>query len=123
MKFTVKLSRWRTGDVGPERTGKGKTRLLNDEGFMCCLGFACLSQNMNKKDIKNIPVPIEVSTTINKSIQGLTTCKGPLKKYSSTVFTHKAIKINDDSRTTVKEKIILLTKLCKRHGHQIRFIK
>jgi hypothetical protein len=40
---TLKIdrARWRNGD-----NGTGKSRLLNKDGFMCCLGFACKADGL-----------------------------------------------------------------------------
>lgn len=123
MKFTIKLSKWRTGDNGRHNTGEGPTRLLNSQGFMCCLGFACLAQGVKKVNIENITAPNTVSRNICKQLPGLSRAAKWKNEYYTTNFTDRAIEINDNLLTTVKEKMILLRKLCKKHGHQVRFVK
>jgi len=42
MKFTIDRSKWRTGRYGvsdDEVPNIGPSQLLNEDGFMCCLGF------------------------------------------------------------------------------------
>ena len=38
MKFTIDRATWRCGGNGNRAHGAGETKLLNKEGFMCCLG-------------------------------------------------------------------------------------
>ena len=47
---TLKIDRakWRNGT-----NGKGNSRLLNEDGFMCCLGFACKADGLDDSNIFN----------------------------------------------------------------------
>jgi hypothetical protein len=38
-KLILDYSKWRCGDDGEFKVGKGVTQLKNDEGFYCCLGL------------------------------------------------------------------------------------
>ncbi len=39
-RLVIDRSKWRSGSFGKNQTGSGITALLNDKGYMCCLGFA-----------------------------------------------------------------------------------
>lgn len=49
--FTIDRGRWRFG--GSYREEWGDTRLLNHEGYLCCLGFWSLSCGLSPEDIKD----------------------------------------------------------------------
>jgi hypothetical protein len=59
--LTIQRSKWRRGgDRGWSRDsqiGSGPTRLLNDEGFMCCLGFDALACGLTEDQIRNRHYP------------------------------------------------------------------
>jgi hypothetical protein len=38
-KLILDYSKWRCGMDGANSLGDGETALLNDKGFMCCLGM------------------------------------------------------------------------------------
>lgn len=44
-EFVIDRAKWARGGMG------GRARLLNDEGNMCCLGFACLRAHRKTKGI------------------------------------------------------------------------
>lgn len=44
--LTIDCAKWRCGGASPETSlGFGDTRMLNDEGYMCCLGQLSLQLN------------------------------------------------------------------------------
>jgi hypothetical protein len=47
----IDRAKWRTGGNSPIQTGVGRTRLLNKEGYMCCLGFRCHQMGIPEKDL------------------------------------------------------------------------
>ena len=57
MKFVVDRSKWRCGSNAGDRHGKGDTRLLNSEGYQCCLGFVCEQLGVPRGELLNIPTP------------------------------------------------------------------
>jgi hypothetical protein len=56
-KLIIDRSKWRTGGDNIPNTGIGKTRLLNEEGYMCCLGFACEQSGVPKDVLLNVASP------------------------------------------------------------------
>lgn len=97
----IDRSKWKTGEDGSENsTGLGDTQLLNDEGFMCCLGFRCLQLGIPKKDILERGEPGDVDgwevipDLVNHHDWGTI----------NTEFTNKAMKINDSGKLTRKQR-------------------
>lgn len=115
--LTLDVSKWRCGSDGDHRLGQGSTLLLNDEGFMCCLGqFSLqLSDGLQKQDITGLGEPTET----DKLIPYLTEReKGG--DIVHTKVTDRAIFINDDSSTTPEVKIKQLTQLFEPLGYKIK---
>ena len=53
IEVTIDRSKWRCGSDGKSaKRGEGLTQLLNNDGFMCCLGFASLAAGVDECDIK-----------------------------------------------------------------------
>ena len=87
----INRAKWRTGahSIDPSyRTGKSYTALLNEEGYMCCLGFRCHQMGIPKKDLLGISSPEDLSD--DWDIPDLVNLKG-----NDTSFTDQAIRIND----------------------------
>jgi hypothetical protein len=60
--LTIERSKWRRGGDSDELVSKyGLTYLLNDEGFMCCLGFDAVACGFSAADITYKPDPAEFS--------------------------------------------------------------
>lgn len=114
MKFTIDRSKWRTGHCGKIKTGIGPTKLLNHEGYMCCLGFICQQSGCN--NIIGIGYPESVMGApkflVHQHIHGL----------DSSPLATKAVEINDDSETTPSEKERLLKDLFQEHEIELEFI-
>ena len=119
MKFFLDYNVWRCGTKLDclHSLGEGSTYLLNEEGFMCCLGQW------------NSQCGIENNLLINQS--------NPSKLYSlgvkpnllfldkegfHTKFSNEALIINDWSTTTVQEKALALKELCEDNGCELEFV-
>ena len=57
----INRARWRTGGMEDDSTGKSYTALLNDKGYMCCLGFRCEQMGIPKKDLLGLSSPEDLS--------------------------------------------------------------
>jgi len=64
-KLIIDRSKWRTGGsvstctgITQLQSGKGNTRLLNHEGFMCCLGFEGARRGATSRDLLGCPTPL-----------------------------------------------------------------
>lgn len=87
----IDRSKWRTAT-----SGRGDTMLLNDEGYMCCLGFRCHQMGIPEEDLLDISHPEDV---FDWNIPDLVKKRG-----GDTAFTTSAININDDKCLTSKER-------------------
>lgn len=118
MQFTIDMSKWRCGfdsDHKKNRIGRGDTLLLNECGYMCCLGQLSLQLGKTKGEIMGMRSPdaLDESTKhLSRKRLGLVLC---------TKLSGHAIVINDDEETTVNQKMKLLRALFKKHGHTVRF--
>ena len=110
MKLILDVSKWRCGGSGSQvkvagdkgiGLGIGNTRLLNQEGYMCCLG-QWISQLHPDIKILDVGEPSDLDEPNTFAI----------KDGENTDFANRAIIINDNERYTVEEKIDGLKQLC-----------
>ena len=115
--FVLDFATWRSGKDSPANAvGKGETKLLNEQGYMCCLGQYCLQAGISRENILNKATPIIVRKEIpllNYSFKGEVYMKGSM---ITTKFTDVAIGINDNPTTTPETKIEQLKKLFESKG-------
>lgn len=95
-RLIINRSKWKTGEILGNFTGKGDTELLNEEGFMCCLGFCCHQMGISKKELLNKSIPSEL---VNWEIPGLLDKRGNDSK-----FANDALGINDDPKLSIKKR-------------------
>lgn len=119
--LTLDYSKWRSGGgfkTSHNQLGIGPTALHNELGFQCCLGqFSLQLGKCSIEDILNKTMPDDLKKKIrllNKSIGD--------NNYVNTIFSNKAVAINDDMDTTPSQKITLLRKLLKTKGLLLRVI-
>jgi hypothetical protein len=117
IKVTIDRSKWRTGLYNISASGHGHTYLLNDEGFMCCLGFCSLAAGVPESEILNQPLPNFIPFKNEIIIRGIDSLVYTVEgigctKYHSTELSAKASKINDSSldRATKEEQLLELFK-------------
>lgn len=68
-KLTISRAKWRRGGRGNTGGfGLGPTKLLNHEGFMCCLGFFTLACGAAPEDILSKGIPIYTNLVIPQLI-------------------------------------------------------
>lgn len=96
----IDRAKWRTGGNNPNATGEGDTLLLNDEGFMCCLGFRCHQMGIHKNDLLNKCTPVCLSDLYN--IPDLIEEKS--WGWDDSEFTSKAIEFNDSKFLTPEQR-------------------
>lgn len=140
MKLILDYNKWRCGgdstitkyDDGSNssfttidntnKLGEGDTKLLNDQGYMCCLGQFSLQLNttISSLNISGFGEPGE----IEDDILLLTSDYGDGDGYScrNTSLSDEAMTINDDSSTTPEEKIVLLQELFAKADCEIEVI-
>jgi len=95
--LTIDRAKWRTAT-----SGKGDTRLLNEEGFMCCLGFRCNQMGIPKKELLNKTSPSDLY--MNWGIPDLIDMEFWKGIDFNTDFSNEAIRINDNSEITSEER-------------------
>lgn len=116
MKFTIDRSIWRCGLEDPvSKHGKGLTRLLNNQGFMCCLGICSGQLGIEKSRLLGCALPAEVRE------ETIFCEKDDKGKWQDTQLTNEAFPTNDSwiSREEREEKLIAIF---NRHGHELEFV-
>jgi hypothetical protein len=95
----IDYSKWRCGgDSGPNKLGKDETALLNDKGYMCCLGQFSLQLGCDRQEILNEGQPRHIN--VNREMPLLITTKK-----DNTLFSDKAMRINDDEKQRLKKRL------------------
>lgn len=124
MDFTIDRSKWRCGggDDGDRARGTGATLLLNEEGYMCCLGQFC--QQLGVDGLLRRATP-DVLHRLDK--RDLTPLVGILVNQENGRFYDNdlcqlAVEINDDHECNDAERETALTELLAKHGHTLRFV-
>lgn len=99
--YVIDRSKWRCGSDGLFRSGKGLTKLLNAEGYMCCLGMTCQQAGVLKTDLMNKNNPGEINSVVPRF-----STKGKIDNtvITDTKLADAAININDDSSITREER-------------------
>lgn len=112
---------WRSGGNPGEdnAVGKGSTMLLNEEGYMCCLGqwIPQLNPEVQNNDLLDEGEPCNITTEIE--LLSITNFDGDIV---NTEFSDNAIAINDNTVTTPKEKINGLRVLLSKQGYELNVI-
>jgi hypothetical protein len=121
MKITIERSRWISGqpihNLGPNAVGAGETALLNDHGFMCCLGFVCIQLGLTEDQIEGQPEPSYLGPETHSKIGDVFFDTHGL----ANEFTAAAIEINDDPQTPRQQREKELTSLFKDYGYDLEF--
>jgi hypothetical protein len=122
IKVVIDRSKWRTGGLSSVATGVGTTALLNEEGFMCCLGFCCKALGLADKAIFDTAVPqyaITADECGKPGFKDLTMCiKGLV---AATSLVGDAIRINDSTELIPEEKEAKLQELFKNSDLELSF--
>jgi hypothetical protein len=135
IKVVIDRSKWRTGDESRHRTGSGYTKLLNTEGYMCCLGFCCKASRVGVKRIQGRTAPNSIISSHKKGnclpqrvlkLRGLRalvelTERNDRITANCNPLARSAIIINDDADTTPKEKEQQLLELFKDSVFELEF--
>lgn len=123
--YTIERSRWARQTKG---VNKGVSRLLNEKGCMCCLGFVgeangwATQYRWDKGEWLGLGGP---SSSFN---DGQETNNPPWPKENcpftdpTGVLSSHAIAINDDTATTDAHKEEALTNLFAEHGLKLTFV-
>ena len=113
----IDRAKWRAGGnpiLNPNYTGEGSTQLLNDQGYMCCLGFRCHQMGIPKKLLLNVGMPLGLYNSYD--IPDLINELG-----RNSEFAVQAVRINDDSSLSPEEREKAITKHFKKIGVIVEF--
>ncbi len=111
-EIIIDRSKWRTATHG-----EGRTQLLNEEGYKCCLGFIC--QQVSRRKISENSYPCQ----IDRPVKGLSYKSNAFNKILDTELTSEAIAINDNEEINNKEREKQLKELFKKSGYyKLKFV-
>lgn len=102
---------WRAGGnkVETGMIGKGGTLLLNDEGYMCCLGQWSLQCGVPPSYLIEQGEPMDIDPSYRPSFEGN--------------FVKKAISINDEENINKETRITKLKNLTNEYGYSLEVIE
>ncbi len=121
-KIVIDRSKWRCGRVFMTQShGKGETKLLNDEGYKCCLGFACEQVGgFSEDDIRSIASPSHLADKLKiKSIPYFAD-RGTAISLNSELSIN-AMRVNDNVHYSHHEREDELVKLFDENGIKLSF--
>jgi hypothetical protein len=121
MKFTIERSTWRCGGFGLKgvtQHGNNYTKLLDKEGFRCCLGSVCSQLGVPDTALLDIAYPRQLNDF--KELVSILRTERPSYAINSELADH-AIDINDSyiSFAVREEKLITLF---AEYGHELEFV-
>lgn len=112
--LTIKRSEWGRGPF--TLSGGGPRRLLNLEGFKCCLGFFSLACGVPAKEILGASGPDNLKKDDQEKIPQLVFLE------EHTALTIEAVKINDDPFIEEAEREQKLSELFRKKGVKLKFV-
>ena len=115
-KFILDYSKWRCGFHGDHALGKGVTALLNDQGYMCCLGQWSKQLGATDDELMHKVSPWH----IKRVLPALT--KATEYGFCNTDLAIRAMSINDCGDTTPERKINELTELLAPYNIELEVI-
>jgi len=123
-KLVIDRSKWRTGASGDSKTGLGNTFLLNNEGFMCCLGFFCLSAGLKENHIRSAGTPRDAVFDHNINLMPIAESNSDDDDgiYIDTDFGSGAVDINDSETIDSKTREIQVKDHFATVGIEVEFI-
>lgn len=122
MKYILDVSKWRCGE-GDEKENKtnnlgfGQTELLNDEGYMCCLGQFAKQVGVSDSSLKGNAVPSDVGFVYDETfVEEIVT------GYKDKSLANILMNINDNEDTSIEEKIQLIKEELEECGHSLKVV-
>jgi len=126
-QLIIDRSKWRTGNDGEHQTGEGDTRLINAQGYMCCLGFYLKDvAKLNKKILVELATPayldgLKKIYDKNDDVKLLLT-KLNDNHYVNSDFCQSAMHVNDDVNLSSDEREETLKTMFLEKGIEVSFI-
>lgn len=100
-KVTIDRSKWRTGIDRGIATGQGRTGLLNDEGYQCCLGFICEAAGASRNELLISVMPCD----LDKPVDGLSQ-QFDSGWHRGTLLSSDAVDINDGGPVPARHRVV-----------------
>lgn len=125
----IDATKWRCGGSSYDNRpncvlGSGRTRLLNEDGYQCCLGFIAEQSGVPKSNLMQTD-PESLSWNANIKIDKLVSrdknVSNKLYQMRNTKLANEAISINDNTTITISTKTARLRKLFAAHGIKLKF--
>src|ERR1700723_7710 len=106
-KFTIYRGNWRRGGDSEGLCGRfGTTSLLNDEGFMCCLGQCAMQLGISREFILGMAEPLDIDNCRLRLADGVLVAEAeedyPILRH--TKLTRDAMYINDNEKISDAER-------------------
>lgn len=114
IKLTINRNKWARGGLN------GDAALLNDQGAMCCLGFACKKLGAKDGDIRALGTPQQLHLSQRQKFARfgqLLNNKGCDRK-----LTQEAVDINDNIDLNELEREAELKPILRKLGFDVKFV-
>lgn len=119
-KLVIDRSKWARGGVN------GDAMLLNSQGNMCCLGFACLAVGLSTHDISGHGVPEDLAYSLtvddDPGVGRIFLSEDHEDKWRDNVHVDKAVGINDNVEITDADREELLKPVLAQLGFDVEFV-
>jgi hypothetical protein len=124
MKFIINRNTWRCGgkEGHVSARGRGETRLLNAEGFLCCLGQISLQLGATREDIRNMATPEDVTAEATSALDLLRCPSRHFASFEATELADNAMIVNDDHLLSEVRREKELVELFAGYGHELVFV-
>jgi hypothetical protein len=109
ISLRIDRKRWCRGGIN------GDASLLNGEGAMCCLGFACKKLGLTPKQINNVGLPADVADRSKLGL--LVNTKGGTRKLAQ-----DAAGLNDNPDLEESDREVALVPVLKKLGFKVSFV-
>lgn len=121
-EYTLYINLWRCGGEGSHRLGSGYTRMLNDEGYMCCLGQFALQAGASPAMIMDTIDPIDVATRKGVAYDHNMVVVGENGEFENSLLAQYLVELNDSEWLQVHEKIKCIRKVLLAHGINLKVV-
>ena len=101
--LTLDYTKWRCGSRGEHKHGNGPTRLLNEDGYMCCLGQFMAQAGCPATVLLGYGAPATVVDVSRVRVPELLPEKDD--DFAGCSLTNRALNINDNKFLTTPERV------------------
>ena len=112
--YVLDYTTWRSGVNSSRRLGDGPTKLLNDDGYSCCLGQFAQQKGIKNKDLLQLIEPEQLANALSTGydknfIRLVDTEEGEF--FFNTELTQWLINANDSPTLTPAKKLFKIRRL------------